>query len=226
MSSEWVDWHAQYAARDGLSRRLEVVRWMIGDHLDRLDSGPSRAVSLCAGDGRDLLDVLARHPVGRSVQARLADLDPALVAAGRERAARAGLDRVQFVCADAGRSDTFRDAVPAELVLACGIFGNVSDDDVRGTIGQLPLLCAPRATVIWTRGRFAPDLTPSIRAWFGDSGFEELEFVPIPDSTMSVGAARYTGPPRAWRPGVRFFTFLPPDRRPSHLADRGSVAPR
>ncbi len=218
MSSEWIDWHRQYEARDGLTRRLEAVRRLIREHLDRLRPGPSRAVSLCAGDGRDLLEVLATHPRGRTVRARLVDSDPTLVDAGRARIAGAGLVGVDFVCGDAGTSTSFDGAVPAELVLACGIFGNITDDDVRGTIHGLPLLCAPGGTVIWTRGRFAPDLTPSIRSWFADSGFPEIEFLPIPDSTMSVGAVRYAGARIAWKPGVRFFTFLPAELRPSHLA--------
>jgi hypothetical protein len=111
--------------------------------------------------------------------------------------------------------------VPADLALACGIFGNVSDTDVRGTVAHLPELCAKGAMVIWTRGRFEPDLTPAIRGWFGDCGFEELTFTGIPDSTAAVGVHRLVGEPQPLAPGTRYFTFLEKERRPSTLARRG-----
>jgi hypothetical protein len=37
-------------------------------------------------------------------------------------------------------------------------------------------LCRPGATVIWTRGRRPPDLTPQVRAWFSENGFGEVAF--------------------------------------------------
>lgn len=213
--SEWVEWHRAYAGDHPHARRLEVVRDFIGRALDRAPPGPIRVVSLCAGDGRDLLGVLERHPRASDVVARLVDLEPELVAAGREHAARLGLEHVEVVEGDASNTNACVGAAPADLVLVCGIFGNVRDEDVRNTVDHLPELCAPGATVVWTRGRFAPDLTPTIRRWFRDAGFEELGFVPIPDTTASVGANRLVAPSRPLRAGVRLFTFLPKEERPS-----------
>ncbi len=67
--------------------------------------------------------------------------------------------------ADAGDLTAYAKAVPADLVLMAGVFGNISDADVRRTIGALPQLCADGATVIWTRTRRAPDLTLTGQAW-------------------------------------------------------------
>jgi hypothetical protein len=92
---------------------------------------------------------------------------------------------------------------------------NNSDDDIHQTVHHRPSLCAPNATVIWTRGTFSPDLTPTIRAWFKEAGFTELDFVTIPGTTAGVGANILTSPPRAFDPGVRLFTFLPRAERPS-----------
>jgi hypothetical protein len=39
----------------------------------------------------------------------------------------------------------------------------VSDGDIRRCVGLLPMLCAEGATVVWTRHRRSPDLTPQIR---------------------------------------------------------------
>ena len=77
---------------------------------------------------------------------------------------------------DASQPAGFADALPADVLLLCGIFGNVSMADIQRTIAAAPALCAPGATVIWTRHRREPDLTPQIRAWFTAAGFEELAF--------------------------------------------------
>lgn len=220
MTSEWLEWHRGYAEGQPLVQRLRTVQGLIREALNGCPTGPIRALSLCAGDGRDLLGVLSDHPRARDVRARLVDLTPELVESGRETASRAGLDRVEFVVGDASLTSAYEGAVPADLLLACGIFGNVTDDDVHGTIRHLPELCARGAVVIWTRGRFAPDLTPTIRNWFADAGFTELSFVSIPGSTMSVGAHRLATGGRPFRPGVRLFTFLPYAERPSTLAKR------
>jgi hypothetical protein len=218
MASEWVEWHRQYDEGRGLHRRLEVVREQIRLALERAPTGPIRVISMCAGDGRDLLDVLTDHPRAGDVRARLVELDPELVQRGRERITTRGFSQIEIVRADAGTSTPYAGAVPADVILACGIWGNVTDEDIRGMIGKLPSLAAPQATVIWTRGRFEPDLTPSIRRWLTESGFDEVAFVAIPDSIMSVGAARLRRPPEPYRADEHLFTFLPPDDRPSRGA--------
>ena len=122
---------------------------------------------------------------------------------------------VDVVTGDASITSAYAGAVPADIVLVCGVFGNVSDDDVNRTVTYLPSLCAPNAPVIWTRGTFEPDLTATIRVWFMEAGFTELDFVAIPDTTLGVGANRLTAPARAFEPGIRLFTFLPRGERPS-----------
>jgi len=85
--------------------------------------------------------------------------------------------------------------------------GNVPDADVERTVRALPSLCAPGATVIWTRHRGAPDLTPAIRGWFAESGFAEQAFVAPDDVLFSVGTHVLTGTPAPFTPGVRLFAF-------------------
>jgi hypothetical protein len=43
--------------------------------------------------------------------------------------------------------------LPADVLLLCGIFGNVSDGDIRRTVQAVPALCRAGATVIWARPR-------------------------------------------------------------------------
>lgn len=207
--TNWVDWHGPYADPESpLSQRLKVVQRHIRASLDRCASAAPRAISVCAGDGRDLLDVLATHPRGTQVRARLVELDPALAERARERAAGAGLDCVDVVCADAGAVDVYADAVPAELVVVCGIFGNIGDDDVKRTIDALPQLCARDATVVWTRHRRDPDLTPRARRWFTSAGFAEDAFDSPGPGRWAVGMHSFRGEPRPLVRGVRLFTFV------------------
>jgi hypothetical protein len=144
---DWVRWHRAYDVPDSyLARRLAMVQRRIRDWLDAQPAGRPRVVSLCAGEGRDLLGVLAGHPRGHDVDARLIELDPDNCAVARAAVERAGLDSVEVVLADASLSDACAGAVPADLVLACGIFGNVSDADVQNAIAALPSLCSPERT--------------------------------------------------------------------------------
>lgn len=139
----------------------------------------------------------------------LVESDPRSVAIASESAARAGLTRFEVVEGDAGFSDVYASAVPADIVLACGIFGNVRDVEVENTVRNLSMLCREGASVLWTRHRQEPDLTPRIRSWFAESGFDEMSFDALDNETKSgVGSERLVDAPTAFRPGVRFFSFV------------------
>ncbi len=120
---------------------------------------------------------------------------------------------IEVLCGDAAAS-AYAGAVPADLVLVCGVFGNITDDDIRHTIDALPGLCAPGATVVWTRHRRAPDLTVDIRRWFTMAGFEEVGFTGVDDFLFGVGAHRLVGARAAFAPDRRLFTFVGYDTLP------------
>ena len=207
--TDWHAWHADYAdPGSALSRRLAVVQGHVRDHLDATAPDPVRVLSLCAGDGRDLLEVLERRPDAARVTGRLVETDPDNVRRAREHVERLGLAGLEVLDADAGSTDACDGAVPAGLVLLCGIFGNVPDADVRRTVRAARTLCAPGALVLWTRHRMAPDLTPSVRGWFADAGFEEVAFTSPDDGVWSVGAHRLVADPEPLVPGERLFTFV------------------
>jgi hypothetical protein len=208
VTTDWGQWHDGYAMPgSGLGDRLAAVRAQIDRRLDATAPDPVRVVSACAGDGRDLLGVLAGRGDADRVTALLVEKDVGLSARARDVA---GLLPAQIDVrqADAAQSDVYAGAVPAELVLLCGIFGNVSDADVQATVDAAPQLCAPGAEVIWTRHRRAPDLTPSIRGWFAAAGFEEVAFVAPGSDEWSVGVHRLVAEPSPLELGCHWFTFL------------------
>ena len=69
---------------------------------------------MVAGQGRDLIPVLATHPRGADVTARLVELDPRNTTIARELAE--GLSRVDIVTGDASLVDAYTGLLPADLV--------------------------------------------------------------------------------------------------------------
>jgi len=205
----WVKWHEQYDdPRSSLSRRLAVVQSRLSDALDHAAEGHINLIAMCAGQGRDVIPVLARHPRSRDVAACLVELDPILAAEARAMAEAARLAALHVVEADASTTTVYEGAVPAGVVMVCGVFGNISDADIHATVSELPHLCAPGATVMWTRHRRAPDLTPAIRGWFLEAGFQEVAFDSGAGVAFGVGTHRLVRVPPDFRPGRQMFTFL------------------
>ncbi len=162
-------------------------------------------ISACAGEGRDLLGVLADHPRAADVTARLVELDPELAATAAAHA-------------PPGRRSRLRRRVDDERVRGRG--SGRPGARVRRLrqrhrrrrrttrCDRSPTLCAPGATVIWTRHRRPPDLTIDVRRWFAEAAFEEIAFIGSDDFLFGVGAHRLTGPPLPFAPGVKLFTFV------------------
>ena len=76
-STDWDAWHDDYAdPASPLSERLRVVQGQIAEWLDESAPGPVTVLSSCAGDGRDLLEVLGRRPDADRVTGMLLEADP------------------------------------------------------------------------------------------------------------------------------------------------------
>jgi ubiquinone/menaquinone biosynthesis C-methylase UbiE len=207
--THWSRWHDDYEdPSSSLSWRLSIVQRRFSEALD-VAPGPVRVLSLCAGQGRDVVDVLCAHPRREDVTAVLVDNDVSNCDFAATRAAEHRLANVDVRCADAADVSTYADAVPADVLLLCGIFGNITDEDVKHTVDNAARLCAPGATVLWTRHRKPPDLTVAIRAWFAAAGFADVAFETRPgDSYAAVGTERLNSAPLPFDPELRLFTFL------------------
>ena len=209
---DWYAWHAPYdEPGSGLARRLSWVQGRIRVALDTAPPGQVRAISLCAGQGRDLIGALATHPRRGDVTARLVELDPRNTAEARRLAAQAGLTGIEVITGDASLASQYASLVPAHLVLACGLFGNITDADIEATIGYCTALCATGGTVVWTRGRRwqrgERDLVPQVCAWFEERGFTR-QWVSDPQYPQCCGAHVFTGTPSPLDSGAVMFTFV------------------
>jgi hypothetical protein len=182
-----------------------VVQEQLVAALDGAPPGPIELVSMCAGQGRDLIGVLPDHPRRADVTALLVELDPRNVAKAKERAASAGLDNVEIREGDAGLTDNYVDLVPARIVMACGIFGNVLPETAERAIGFFPALCAPNADLIWTGGRAG--LFDLVNACLAKHGFEQRYVSDPRETQFGVGRHTYRGEPQPLERGASMFTF-------------------
>jgi hypothetical protein len=113
------------------------------------------------------------------------------------------------VTGDASLASQYADIAPADLVLVCGLFGNVTDADIEAMAGYCTQLCATGGAVIWTRGRWEPDLTPQVCAWFEERGFERVWLSDVGEpGGQRVGAHRFTGTPAPLTRDAVMFTFV------------------
>lgn len=204
------DWHGDYDdPGSALAARLAVVQDELRKALARRPVDPVRVVSVCAGQGRDVIGVLGTRPRKDEVTVTLVEADPRNAVAARRAAGEAGLPTVTVVEADASRTESYAGHVPADVLLVCGLFGNISDADIQNTVALLPQLCARGADVIWTRNLGPRDgsanLTPAIRGWFREAGFRELAFR-WTDGGYGIGTHQLATPPMPLETRRRLFT--------------------
>ena len=207
MTRDWGEWYGKYDdPTTGHPQRLAVVVEQIGAALDRAAPGPVQVLSLCAGDGRDLSTAASGHPRAADLTGCLVELDPELAAAARANVEPLG-SHLEVRTADAGDPAVWADVLAVDLLLLCGIFGNVPDEDVERTARATAAICGRGATVIWTRHRRPPDLTPSIREWFAAAGCTSLGFWSGGPGGFGVGAERFDAATRSLDRSRPLFTF-------------------
>jgi hypothetical protein len=205
--TDWRAWHDEYDDPDSAqSARLRAVQDQVRAFLETAPPGPVHVLSACSGLGLDLIAPLEDHPRRDDVRGLLIELDPKLAGRSAELLADAKLDGLRVVQGDAGDTSSYAGAPPADLLLLCGVFGNISDEDIETTARNASRLCAPDATVVWTRHRRAPDLTPAIRHWFEQAGWSQLDFLSPGPGKWSVCVQQLEAEPLPFAP-LRLFTF-------------------
>jgi len=166
-----------------------------------MPAGSIRVISMCAGQGRDLLggaagSSAARRRVGAAGRARSAQREFA------RRSAR-GLS-VEVVEGDASLCAAYQGFVPADLVLVCGVFG--TSRTRTSAHGGEPAPAVPdREHGDLDPAPRAADATPTIRQLFAEHGFRECRVrLGGRVQVTGVGTQQLTGPPLPYQPDLRF----------------------
>jgi hypothetical protein len=213
---DWTHWYKHYDVTPRIQARLRVVRRQIIDFLNDCPAGPVTVVSVCSGDGRDLVGALAEHPRRDEVIAWLLDIHAETLERGRAAAAAAGLGRqLRFLQSDATRASSYLGIVPADLVLISGVLGHLRPAGVAGLLGALPMLCKAGGGVILNRGVLlngGREQVPVIRQLLRDTGFEETDYEVTGADGFACLRARFAGPALPLDTNRVLFEFVGLDR--------------
>lgn len=194
---DWSEWYKQYDSFPSLQARLRIVQEQITAALNECPPGPVRIVSICAGDGRDLIGTLQNHPRRNDVTASLLDSDLDSVYRGKTAAVAAGLGgQLNFIHADAALAGNYAGAIPADLVILSGLLVHLRHENVPAFIRSLRMFCRTGGYVIWNRHFVlyqGHEQVRVIRKLFQQATFEEIHFETTALDGFAVSRVRFTG---------------------------------
>jgi amino acid adenylation domain-containing protein len=223
---KWTDWYRLYEAGMGLTGRLNLVRSQVAAALDERPPGPFYLTSICAGDGRDVIPVVAEHRRAAEIDAGLIDLDAEALERGRQTAEEAGMaERFHFRCADATQAASYQGLPAADLLIVSGVLGHLNKAGLAQLAASLPMLLKPGGHLLWSRHQVlhrGAEHIAYFRGKLAAAQFEEVFFQPASSEGFVVGRAIYQGPPIAPDARRKFFEFIGIDRL---LAEEGDALP-
>jgi hypothetical protein len=206
--ADWNEWHHEYDDPDSeLSHRSRLVQEQVVAIVDGLPPGPVTVVSICGGQGRELVGALVDHPRRSDVGGRLVELDARNAEVARRGAHAAGIDGLEVLQGDASASDSYAGLPRADLVILSGVFGHLGPDDRRTLIGFLPQICATGGKVVTTTYEVQPERTEELRTIFEETGFDEVEDTLTPGGTFGILVNELRGAEQPFVPGASLFDF-------------------
>ena len=211
--SNWNDWHDEYDDPESeLAGRMHAVRTHVAAVVDATPAGPVTVVSICGGQGRELIGALEDHPRRADVRGRLVELDPANAGDARSWAAEV-LPQLEVVTGDASASDAYTGLPAVDLVVVSGVLGHIDNRDRVRLVAFLRQLLQPGGHVVWTFFRRADDERREehlerMRRFFTEGGFDEIEFDLLPGDEygFTVALSRHTGPREPFAAHEQIFT--------------------
>jgi hypothetical protein len=206
----WSEWHDEYDDPDSeLALRMRTVRKHVAAVVAACPPGPVTVVSICAGQGREVIGALENHSRREDVRGRLVELDADNAAFAREWAGNAHLDALEVVNGDASVSDAYAGLARADLVVVSGLFGHLDDEDRVSTIAFLRQILRSGGHVVWTG--FLRDNGPveKLRRFFVEQSLDEVEteFLPGEEYRFTVTLSRYAGSEEPLQANTKLFTF-------------------
>ena len=207
---EWGDWHDAYEDPSSeLVGRMMAVRRHVAAIVSEAPAGPVIVVSICGGQGRELIGALEDHPRKADVRGRLVELDADNAAFASRWAAEAGVTGLEIVNGDASVGVSYEGLAPVDVVVISGVFGHLSSPDRECLIDFTRRLCHTGSGIVWTSHRSHDGPAEWLRRAFVERRFEELEhgLVPGDDFQFTVTRNVYTGVQQPFEPHAKIFTF-------------------
>jgi hypothetical protein len=223
----WNSWPDQAYQSDRYQRRLSAVQEHLAECLDNAPRGSVRVVSICAGDGRDVIGVLGSHRRRQDVAAWLVETSRQSVASGVRQAARAGLENtVHFLNVDATVFETYNNIAPSDILLLCGVWGHVPSGERGQLVRAMTALSKPGGTLIWTRGvSRGLGRLHEVQSLFTVSGWAAARVTLTSDKKWAVVTHRHDGRPQELPASGRLFHFQRSAGRQDATTSRRRFAP-
>lgn len=208
-TGKWNGWPEKAYLREGYQQRLTAVQEHLCECLDDAPPGPIRILSMCAGDGRDVIGAVRSHRRRKDVVAWLVELNSQSVELGKGYSVNAGLERsLQFINGDATSYSTYKSIGAADIVLVCGVWGHVPAHEKSMLVKAISTLCKPGGSVIWTRGTSKGIArVREIESLFATNWWDKGRITYTPDATWAVATYRYCGPSQELPADGQIFHF-------------------
>jgi hypothetical protein len=218
---EWSDWHEAYQDESSeLVGRMMACRRHVAAVVAEAPEGPITVVSICGGQGRELIGALEDHPRKGDVRGRLVELDAENTAFATGWATDAGLTDLEIFTGDASVASSYTGLPPIDLVVISGVFGHIDEEDRLALIDFVRQLCHTGSNVVWTSHRTRNGPAEWLRRAFLDRRFQELEYdvVPGDDFEFTVTRNVYDGEQQPFHADARIFTFGSTRMKPGEKA--------
>ena len=208
---DWNAWHHKYNTDTELNARLSQVKICIDEALRALPPGKVNVISLCSGDGRDLIELLPTHARRADVSGWLLECHESLVETAQQAIHQQGLKTTLHACvADATDARSYATIPPAHLIILAGVFGSVETDEIPRLLRNLQILCAPAAYVVWTQNLYTEEgqhRSVILRQALNTQSFTSVKLLTTPQQRYHIGLHQYHGKPVNLPLDDRLFTF-------------------
>jgi hypothetical protein len=205
----WSGWPQQVYRTAHYQQRLAAVQMHLGECIDLAPAGLVRIVSLCAGDGRDVIGTMVGHRRRGDVRACLVELNEHSVGQGIESAKAAGVDgQIKFIAGDATDFASYQGYLPCDIMLVCGVWGHVPPLERERLVASLAKFGKQGSAVVWTRGvSRGMSRLDDIQEHFVKPIWERVRLTFTQDEEWAVVTHRYCGSPQRTPPSGRVFEF-------------------
>ena len=206
---DWNDWHNHYDDLDSeLSKRLGKVKEHIKNIL--LETENPTVLNICSGQGKDILESMLE--LDKDAEVFLIDTNIDALNSGINFAKKNNIGTITFINEDASHTSTYKkyDIPKSNIVLACGLFGHLNEDDSYTLVDFLKTQIKINGTVIWTKN-IENDSISNLRKYFINNNFKEINYFGPEGSPWAVVCNQYVGEEFDLNKEYKIFNFIDRD---------------